>query len=217
MLRIREHRFPISLTQASREFFGRSAPLYAGQTRADLEAIGTGAADAAAFDRVAAANRLWNAFLRTTCISTVIEGGHSVNAQPQRAEANVNCRIMPGETVEYIHSKLQALVADPKVSLTLAAPPGPQSRAPELTPRILAPVEKIVAELWPGVPVIPTISTGATDGRFLNNAGIWTYGVSGMFLPPEGSFAHGLNERLPVKSLYEGYEFLYQLAKRLSS
>jgi acetylornithine deacetylase/succinyl-diaminopimelate desuccinylase-like protein len=213
LIRIREHRFPISLTPASKEFFGRSASLYDGQTRADLAAIGKGKADAAAYERIAAANRLWNAFLRTTCISTVIHGGHSVNAQPQRAEANVNCRIMPGESVEEVRNKLQALVADRQVALTLAAPPGPQSPAPPITAQILAPIEKIVADMWPGVPVIPTISTGATDGRFLNAAGIPTYGVSGVFVDPDGNGVHGLDERVRVRSLLEARSFLYRLIK----
>jgi acetylornithine deacetylase/succinyl-diaminopimelate desuccinylase-like protein len=217
LIRIREHRFPISLTPVSKAFFGRSASLYAGQMRADLEAIGKGAADAAAYERIASSNRLWNAFLRTTCITTLIQGGHSVNAQPQRAEANVNCRIMPGETVEQVHTKLQALAADPQVSLTLAAPPGPQSPAPAVTAQILAPVERIVADMWPGVPVIPTISTGATDGRFLNAAGIPTYGVSGVFVDPDGNGVHGLDERVRVRSLLDARTFLYRLIKAYGS
>ena len=213
LMRIREFKFPISLTPVSREFFKQSARLHDGQTRADLEAVGNETADAAAFDRIAGENRLWNAFLRTTCISTLIHGGHSLNAQPQRAEANVNCRIMPGEPVERVHRQLQELVADPEVSLTLAAPPGPQSPAPALTAQILSPVQKIVADMWPGVPVIPTISTGATDGRFLNAAGIPTYGISGVFVDPDGNGVHGLDERVRVRSLLDARTFLYRLVK----
>lgn len=211
LVRIGQFKFPINLTAVSRGFFARSAPLFESQTRIDMAAIGSGTADAAAFERIARANRLWNAFLRTTCTTTVIDGGHSVNAQPQRAEANVNCRVMPGETVQAVHAKLEELAADPKVSVALASTPGPQPPAPPLEPRILEPVEAIVGEMWPGVPVIPTISSGATDGRFLNAAGIPTYGISGVFVDPDGNGVHGLDERVRVRSLLDARTFLYRL------
>lgn len=213
LLRISAFRFPVNLAETTRGFFGRSANFYEGQTRSDLVAIGNGTADAAALERVAKANRYWNAYLRTTCISTLIDGGHASNAQPQRAEANVNCRIMPGEDVGAVERKLRELVADPGVELSLAAPPGPQSPAPPLSPHILGPVETIVADMWPGVPVIPTISTGATDGRFLNAAGIPTYGISGVFVDPDGNGVHGLDERVRVRSLMDARAFLYRLVK----
>ena len=213
LVRIGAARFPVNLTPASKGFFGRSAPLYAGALQPDLAAIGAGTADAAAYDRVAAANPLWNAFLRTTCISTLMTGGHAQNAQPQRAEANINCRIMPGETVVQVQAQLGRWIADPKVTLSLAAPPGPQPAAPPLSPQIVGPIEAIVQQMWPGVPVIPAISSGATDGRFLNEAGIPTYGVSGMFGDPDGNGIHGLNERIRVKSLLDGRTFLYRLIR----
>lgn len=216
LLRVSEYRFPIDVTPVTKEFFRRSAEHYSGQDAADMLAIGNGTADTAAFERIAHANRYWNAFLRTTCISTTITGGHAANAQPQRAEANINCRIMPGESVDGIKRKIEELVADPKVSIALASPPGPQSAAPALTPQILKPVEKIVAEMW-NVPVIPTLSTGATDGRFLNAAGIPTYGISGVFVDPDGNGVHGLDERVRVKSLLEGRTFLYRLVKAYGS
>lgn len=213
LVRVGSYTFPVNLTSVSKEFFRRSAGLYPGQTGADMAAIGNGKADEATYERIGKVNRLWNAFLRTTCISTKISGGHAVNAQPQHAEANINCRIMPGESVESIQRKLEELVADPKVSLTMSDEPGPQSAAPPLTPQILQPVEKIVADMWPGVPVIPTISTGATDGRFLNAAGIPTYGISGVFVDPDGNGVHGLDERVRVKSLMDARGFLYRLVK----
>lgn len=213
LLRIGQYEFPVNLTQVTKEFFRRSAGLYSGQTGTDMAAIGNGQADEETYQRIGNVNRLWNAFLRTTCISTTIEGGHAKNAQPQRVEANVNCRIMPGETVEEVHRKLQELVADPKVTVTLADPPGPQSPAPALTPKILKPVEKIVADMWPGVPVIPTLSSGATDGRFLNAAAIPTYGISGVFVDPDGNGVHGLDERVRVRSLMDARTFHYRLIK----
>lgn len=213
LVRVGAYKFPVNLTPVSKEFFKRSAELYPGQTGADMAAIGNGQADDATYERIGKVNRLWNAFLRTTCISTRIDGGHAKNAQPQHAEANINCRIMPGEPVESIQRKLAELIADSNVSLTLADEPGPQSAAPPLTPQVLKPVEKIVADMWPGVPVIPTISTGATDGRFLNAAGIPTYGISGVFVDPDGNGVHGLDERVRVKSLMDARVFLYRLVK----
>lgn len=213
LVRIGSYKFPVNLTQVSKEFFRRSAGLYSGQTSTDMAAVGNGQADDATYERLGSVNRFWNAMVRTTCISTTINGGHAKNAQPQHAEANVNCRIMPGETVDAVHRRLQELVADPKVTVTLADEPGPQSPAPALTPKILQPVEKIVADMWPGVPVIPTISTGATDGRFLNAAGIPTYGISGVFSDPDGNGVHGLNERIRVRSLMDARTFQYRLIK----
>jgi acetylornithine deacetylase/succinyl-diaminopimelate desuccinylase-like protein len=213
LVRVGSYKFPVNLTPVSKEFFRRSAALYPGQTGADMAAIGSGKADDATFERIGKVNRLWNAFLRTTCISTRIDGGHAKNAQPQHAEANINCRIMPGEPVESIQRKLEELVADPNVTLSMSDVPGPQSPAPPLTPQILQPVEKIAADMWPGVPVIPTLSTGATDGRFLNAAGIPTYGISGVFVDPDGNGVHGLDERVRVKSLMDARVFLYRLVK----
>lgn len=213
LVRIGDSKFPINVTPVTKEFFRRSAALYSGEMSRDMTAIGNGTADADTYERVGKTNRLWNAFLRTTCISTTITGGHAINAQPQRAEANVNCRIMPGEKVDAIKNQLEALIADPKISLTLAGTPGPQSPAPPLQPQILSPVEKIVADMWPGVPVIPTISTGATDGRFLNAAGLPTYGISGVFVDPDGNGVHGLDERVRVRSLLDARVFHYRLIK----
>ncbi len=163
--------------------------------------------------RIAAADPLWNAFLRTTCIPTLIGGGHAANAQPQRAEANVNCRIMPGESVEGVRGRLVDVVADPAVDITLADEPGPQSVAPPPEARIMAPVEASVAEMGPGVPVIPSLSSGATDGRFLNAAGIPTYGISGVFRDADGNGVHGLDERIRVTALLDARAFLYRLVK----
>jgi acetylornithine deacetylase/succinyl-diaminopimelate desuccinylase-like protein len=213
VVRIDGYRFPVNMTAATQAFFRRSATQYDGQTARDLAAIGSATADAFAFARVAAADPLWNAFLRTTCIATLISGGHAENAQPQHAEANVNCRIMPGESVEAVRSRLVEVVADPKIDITLADAPGPQPAAPPLDARIMQPVEAIVADMWPGVPVIPSLSSGATDGRFLNAAGIPTYGISGVFRDPDGNGVHGLDERIRVTSLHDARVFLYRLVK----
>ena len=217
LVRINEHEFPVELIEASRTFFGRSAPLYEGQMQADMAAIGAGRADAAAYARIASADPLWNAMLRTTCVVTLVNGGHAENALPQHAEANVNCRLLPGQTVGRTLDRLRSVVNDPKVEIDLAEPPGPASPPPPLTPAVLAPIEQAAAAVWPGVPVIPSLSTGATDGRFLTAAGIPTYGVSGMFVDPDGNGVHGLDERIRVRSLMEGRAFLYRLMKAYAS
>ncbi|MGE0582380.1 MAG: M20/M25/M40 family metallo-hydrolase [Steroidobacteraceae bacterium] len=215
--RVAADRFPVNMTAATRDFFRRSALEYDGQTAQDLAAAGSGAADAPALARLAAADPLWNAFLRTTCIPTLISGGHARNAQPQRAEANVNCRIMPGESIEGVRERLVGVVADAAIGITLAGAPGPQPAAPPLDAHVVGPVERIVADMWPGVPVIPSLSSGATDGRFLNAAGIPTYGISGMFRDPDGNGVHGIDERIGVTALLDGRAFLYRLIKAYAS
>jgi acetylornithine deacetylase/succinyl-diaminopimelate desuccinylase-like protein len=155
---------------------------------------------------------MWNSMLRTTCVATMVKAGHAPNALPQRAEANVNCRILPGAPVEEIRAKLAELAGD-AVAVTPAHETGPISPPPPLTPAIMGPIEKEAAKLWPGVPVVPILLTGATDGVHTNAAGIPTYGVSGIFGSSDGDGIHGLNERVRVKSLYDGRDFLFALIK----
>ncbi len=189
--RIDAFTFPVDLIDVSRTFFGRSADIYEGQTRKDMAAIGAGRAGKGAFKRISDEVPVWNAMLRTTCIPTLVEGGHAENAQPQHAQANVNCRILPGQSVASVQATLASVINDPQVEITLAAEPGPVSAPPPLTPELMAPIDHIAGKLWPGVPVIPSLSTGATDGRFLIAAGIPTYGVSGMFVDPDGNGVFG--------------------------
>jgi acetylornithine deacetylase/succinyl-diaminopimelate desuccinylase-like protein len=153
-----------------------------------------------------------NATFRTTCVATMLEAGHATNALPQRARAVVNCRILPGESVTEVQQTLARVLANEKIRITPAHEPT-LSPPPPLSREILGPVESVSAQMWPGVPVVPTLLPGATDGRFTINAGIPTYGLSGMFRDPDGSGVHGLNERLRVRSLYEGQEFLYRVVK----
>jgi acetylornithine deacetylase/succinyl-diaminopimelate desuccinylase-like protein len=169
--------------------------------------------DAAALALVSARDPSWNSTLRTTCVATMLDAGHATNALPQRARANVNCRIFPGVAVESVRSKLEELVADPAVKVTTLEIRGPNPAPPPLTPEILGPVEKLAATFWPGVPVVPMLQPGATDGQFLNAAGIPTYGIAPLFLGPDFGHIHGLNEYVAVKSLMECRDFLYQLLK----
>ncbi len=143
----------------------------------------------------------------------MIDGGHARNALAQHVEVNVNCRIVPGPSIEDIRSAIVTALADPSVEVTTNSPPPPPPVPTPLTREIMAPIETVAARLWPGTPVIPALSTGATDGRFLTAAGIPTYGVTGMFVDPDGNGVHGLNERERVRTLYKSRDFLYQLIK----
>ncbi|MGZ9100585.1 MAG: M20/M25/M40 family metallo-hydrolase, partial [Brevundimonas sp.] len=153
----------------------------------------------------------------TTCIPTLVSGGHAPNAQPQRVTANVNCRILPGHTIEETQAEIARVLDNPAIAITTVGAADPTSPPPTLSPAILNPIREIAGRMWPGVPVVPTMATGATDGRFTNKAGIPTYGVTGMFGDPDGGGAHGLNERIRVRSLYEGRDFLFDLVKAYAS
>jgi len=208
--------FPFHLTEVTRAYFERMSSIETGQVAADMKAILNDPPDPAALERLYAVSPANNSTVRTTCVATMVDAGHAMNALPQRARAVVNCRILPGDPIEEIQKTLVRVIADDQVKVTpLEA--GVISDAPPLTPSLMKAVEETSNAIWPGVPVIPTMSTGATDGRYLNNVGIWTYGITGMFHGPEGSNAHGLNEHLRVKSLYDGQEFLYRLSKRLAT
>jgi acetylornithine deacetylase/succinyl-diaminopimelate desuccinylase-like protein len=143
----------------------------------------------------------------------MLDAGHATNALPQRARANINCRIFPGVATESVRRELETLVADPAVTVTQLETRGPSSPPPPLTREVLGPVEKLAAQYWPGVPVLPILQPGATDGQFLNAAGIPTYGFEPVFVGPDLGNIHGLNEYVNVKALLEGRDFLYRLVK----
>jgi acetylornithine deacetylase/succinyl-diaminopimelate desuccinylase-like protein len=165
--------------------------------------------------RVAAASPVWNATLRTTCVATQLEGGHAINALPQLAAATVNCRVLPEDSMEYVQGTMEKVVADEQVSIKMMREPtkGPAST---MRPDVLQAVNRATAALWPGVPVLPTMVMGATDGAYLRAAGIPTYGVQGFFFDRDDIRFHGRDERMGVQSFYEGQAFLYELVKILS-
>lgn len=212
LMKISAYQFPFEANDITKGYFGKMAHQVDDKAVAGaMTAFSQGNMAAA---KTLAANPSYNAVLHTTCIPTLLNAGHANNALPQRADANINCRIFPGTTPQQVRDKLQELVADPEIKVTLAdkrseVPKGPQP----LTPKIFQPVESVTAKMWPGVPVVPSMSAGATDGAFLTPAGIPTYGVSGMFGDPDGNGAHGLNERLRVRSVYQGRDFLYEVVK----
>lgn len=203
--------FPFKLTATTRSYFERTAEAVGGTLGADMKAILRDPPDMAAMARLAETNPFYNASMRTTCTPTTVNAGHATNALPQRAQAVVNCRILPGESVAAVQQTLGRVMAD---DLIHVVPMGKAiiAPAPPLNALLTKAVQDLSAKMWPGVPVIPTMAAGATDGRFLNAAGIWTYGVSGLFREASGSGIHGLNERLRTQSLYEGQAFLYELA-----
>src|SRR6202023_1334634 len=198
LLRIEGYVFPAQFTDGNRAYFTGMAEIQAakGDTPvADaMRALVKDPNDAAAIALVSAKDPSWNATLRTTCVATMLYAGHATNALPQRARANINCRIFPGVAQEAVRAQLEELVADPAVKVTTLETRGPSSPPPPLTRKILAPVEKLAAQFWPGVPVLPILQPGATDGQFLKPAGIPTYGIEPLFLGPDFGHIHGLNE-----------------------
>ena len=209
--RIGRYQFPVTLTATTRAFFARTAALDSGQTAADMAAIARNDRDSASAARLST-SPFYNAQLRTTCVPTMIEGGHAPNALPQRARDTVNCRIIPGGTSAGVLATLKSVVADTAVHITFVNEPRATNSAESpLTPEILGLIEGVTNQLWVGVPVVPQMETGATDGAFLRDAGIPTYGVSGVFLDVEDVRAHGRDERIIVSSFYDGVEYVYRL------
>ncbi len=213
LVRISQYDFPLEYTDATKTFLAKMGPLVGGDMGAAMTTLATDGADAKAA-AVVETDAGYNGMLHTTCVATILDAGHATNALPQRARANINCRIFPGTTVEQVRGKLEELVADPKVKVTVLGARSEVTKAPPpLTPQIMKPIETMAAKIWPGVPIIPVLTAGATDGAFLSPVGIPTYGVTGMFGDPDGNGVHGLNERIRVKSLYDGRDFLYGLVK----
>ncbi len=217
LVRLRAYDFPFESNEATRGYFSAMSKLTPGPAGAAMAAFAANPDDKAAATTIAAADPAWNGILHTTCVATMIEGGHATNALPQRARANVNCRIFPGTSVEQVRQALEGIVADPQVKITTLETRSAVSPPPPLTERVMGPARRIAGEIFPGVPFVPLMAAGATDGAFLTPAGIPTYGISGFFSDAEGSHAHGLNERIRVKSLMDGREFLYRLVKAYSA
>jgi acetylornithine deacetylase/succinyl-diaminopimelate desuccinylase-like protein len=215
LVRLGKFEFPVQLNETTRAWLERAAPLEEAQVAADMRAVAAGQADAGAIERLSS-KPVYNAQLRTTCVATLLQGGHAENALPQSARATVNCRVLPGESIDDVHKTLVAVLDDAQISVAptwvhVSSAPSP------LNAEIMQAVEQLSARFWPGAPVIPAMSSGATDGSFLRNAGIPTYGHSGLAMNIDDIRAHGKDERIPVKSFYEGAEYLYLLVKTLAS
>jgi acetylornithine deacetylase/succinyl-diaminopimelate desuccinylase-like protein len=214
LLRVSQFEFPVRLNAITREFFIRTSVTEEGQLASDMKAVAGDPPDPQAIARLAQAPYL-NALMRTTCVATQLQAGHAENALPQSARAVVNCRILPDDDPRTIQAMLQQVIRDPEVAISQieaakASPPSP------IEGEIFGAVERVTESMWPGVPAVPLMSTGATDALFLRRAGIPAYGVSGIFSDVDDRREHGRDERVGVKEYYEGEEFLYSLVKLLA-
>jgi acetylornithine deacetylase/succinyl-diaminopimelate desuccinylase-like protein len=206
--------FPLKVNEVTRGYFSAMASIEKGPVSADLAKVASG--DTAAMGRVAAGSTSWNATLRTTCVATQLEAGHAKNALPQLAAANVNCRVLPDESVDQVTSTLRRIIADTAVKVTVDGTPQRSPPSP-MRDDVMTAVRSVTTSLWPGVPTVPMMVMGATDGLYLRIAGIPTYGVQGIFYDRNDIRFHGRDERLKVQSFYEGQTFLYELVKRLTA
>ena len=206
--------FPLRTNQVTRAYFKAMSGIEKGPIGADLARVAAG--NSAAMARVAKASIPWNATLRTTCVATQLEGGHAKNALPQLAAANVNCRVLPEDAVDYVTSTLRRVVADTEVHVMVEGTPSAGPASP-MREDVLNTTSAVTKELWPGVPAVPMMVMGGTDGRYLRAAGIPTYGVQGIFFNRDDIRFHGRDERVRVSSFYRGQTFLYELVKRLAS
>lgn len=211
--RISQLSFPVALGSASSAYLTAMAPSVDAPTAAAMRALVANPDDAAAA-ALLSAKPAYNAILRTTCVATMLDAGHAENALPQRARATINCRILPGVSPETVRQALITAIANPLVTVSAPSLKFPAAPAPPLTAEVMDPIKAVSNEIWPSVPVIPTLVAGATDATWFNAAGMPAYGVSGLFHGPDGNGVHGLNERIRVTSVMEGREFLYRLVKR---
>jgi acetylornithine deacetylase/succinyl-diaminopimelate desuccinylase-like protein len=211
--RLSKFAFPLKTNAVTREYFRAMAGIEKGPVKADLAAVANN--DPAAMQRVASGSTSWNATLRTTCIATMLEGGHALNALPQLAAATVNCRVLPEDSVSYVTAQLTKVIADTAVHLSVTGTPH-MSPASPMRDDLMSAVKSVTTSMWPGVQSVPMMVMGATDGLYLRSAGIPTYGVQGFFYDRDDIRFHGRDERLKVQSFYQGQTFLYELVKRLT-
>ncbi|MES2524850.1 MAG: M20/M25/M40 family metallo-hydrolase [Gemmatimonadota bacterium] len=216
LAKVGRHEFPVQLSEVTRAFFTQTARVETPRMAAAMRAIVANPADRAAI-AVLTSDEEYNTILRTTCVATMLSGGHATNALPQLAEANVNCRLYPTETAESVRTALQRVIRDTSVQVLIKTQ-RPTSPPAVMSPEIMNAVTQATKEIFGDIPVIPTMLAGATDSRFFRTLGIPAYGVSGLFMDPTtDARAHGRDERMRMQSYYEGQEFLYRLTKLLAS
>ena len=212
LAKVRDLEFPLMLNDTTRAFFAKVGAAGHDEMSRAMLAIVADPGDKAA-EAVLNRDKSYHSMLRTTCVATLLDGGHANNALPQRAGANINCRIFPGVSAEAVRVALEQAIADPRIRVTQTDDRGPIAKSPPLTREILAPAETLVAKYYPGVPLVPVMSTGASDGIFLEAVGIPSYGPPGLYGDPDGNGTHGLNERAIVAAVYKGRDFLTDLVK----
>jgi len=217
--------FPFELNAVTREYFTQMASAENGQAAADIRAILATPPDPAAIERLSQ-DPHYNSTMRTTCVATMLSGGHAVNALPQRAEANVNCRIFPGHSQEEIRLALVKIFNDPQLTVRYRTDAGELSdhgsdrkamTPPPLRADVMDSLRRVSAKLWPGAPVIPMMVTGSSDSIYTMTAGIPSYGISGVAIERDDVRMHGKDERVQVESYYTGVEFYYQFLKALTT
>jgi acetylornithine deacetylase/succinyl-diaminopimelate desuccinylase-like protein len=212
--RIGSLEFAARTTDVTRGYFSRMADLSSGQQAADMRAVAGHPLDETAAARLSAASPFYNALLRTTCVATMLQAGHAENALPQTAQATVNCRMLPDDKSVDVQQALERALADPQIVVALLAPPVPSSPSP-LAPEVFTAIEAVSRATWGHVPIVPLMETGATDGLFLRNAGMPVYGVTGIAYDVDDVRSHGKDERILVRSYYDGIQFIYRLATAL--
>lgn len=212
LVKVRNLEFPIHFNPTTRAYFARAGAARGDELGAAMVALAKNPADAVA-EAVVNRDKGYHSMLRTTCVATLLDGGHAGNALPQRAGANINCRIVPGETIDTTRAALIAAIGDPGVTVTPLGERGPVAVPPPLDPKVIGPAERLVAKYYPGVPLVPTMSTGATDGVYLEAIGIPSYGPPGLYGDPDGNGTHGLNEREAVAAVFAGRALLTELVR----
>jgi len=212
LVRVEAHQFSVEMSETTRTYFREAGAARKDETGAAMVALAANTANKAA-EAVVNRDPFLHSNLRTTCVATMLDGGHARNALAQRAGAFVNCRIFPGHSVEEIRAELGRIISDREVTVTALPPLRPTPPAPPLDPKVMGPAKALAAKYFPGVPVVPTMANGYTDATFLGAVGIPTYGVPGAWVDPDGNGVHGLNERLSVRSIYVGRDYLHDLIK----
>ncbi len=216
LVKVGKYEFPVQFSDTTRAYFTETAKLTGGEAGAAMLRLLADPKDIDA-NAIVSKDPTYHSMLRTTCVATLLDGGHAENALPQRAGANVNCRMFPGDPIANVQAQLVAAVADASVSVTPTGSISPTPPPPPLTPRVFGTAKAVAAKHFPGVPMLPAMTTGATDGRFLNSGGIPTYGVPGRFSDPDGNGVHGLNERKSVAGLYAERDYLFELIQRYAN
>jgi acetylornithine deacetylase/succinyl-diaminopimelate desuccinylase-like protein len=215
LVRLSKYQFPIRISEITRGYFEKMSEIETGQTAADMKGILKTPPDERALEGLKALPS-YNALLHTTAVATMLEAGHAENALPQTARATVNCRIMPGESPEDVLKTLNRVVDDPQITITPLQPAKPSPPSP-LTPEVMGAIQQAKDKVWPGLPIVPVLETGATDGLFFRQLGIPTYGITGTSEDLDDVRIHGKDERMLVKDFYNGLEFEYQLIKAIAS
>lgn len=212
LTKIEDYDFPVEMTDTTRRFFAEAGAARGDETGRAMVALAKNPGDKAA-EAIVNKDPFLHSNLRTTCVATLLDSGHAPNALPQRAGANINCRIFPGHSIESIKDELAKIIGDPGVTITQLPPKRPAPPAPPLDPKIIGPMQKLVDIYWPGLKVVPAMANGYTDATFLGAVGIPTYGIPGMWGDPDGNGAHGLDERMEVRSVYAGRDYMFDLVK----